>query len=304
MRVTQGRAERVRDWPIVSEVAPAGGVYDLANVGIFDDDGLLYDPRTRRAFAETLHYWNLTASRHPGLALPRVLPKRELTGHSVFLCALGGQTFYHFLLDVLPQIELMGEQCRYADRIIVQSHIEPRKKDWLARLGLRLPIEWLKPLAHIHCERLTFCTRLNPLNFPAPRAVQVLRRLTAADERPSKNRSRFIWAARRGTTARPNAWESKLLTELPAPWEVVDFSTLAPDETMETLATCRVFGGLHGAAFANLALAPRGIDVLEVFTQPNEAWFPVLSSYLDNDHRILFAESAADVNRKLAEFAS
>ncbi len=293
---------RVADWPRRKARAPNRSLYLIGNTGLYDDDGAIYDLRSRRAFIETLDYWFVPPHRHPSLALPRVHPPRHLPGLSLFLGGLGGQTFYHFLIDHLPRFALFAPLLDQARRLIVQAHIEDNKLAWLREAGCTLPVEWLGPLDHFHCEHLAFATRANGLFDVSPWTLVQLDALFPPPS-PAPTRHRFIWAGRVGAPARHTPWEADLIARLPRPWEVIDFARLAPAAVRQTLAECVAFAGLHGAAFANLALAPRGLRVLEVFPAPNYAWYPAISLLKGHDHEILFASSSGNVLSRLAALA-
>jgi capsular polysaccharide biosynthesis protein len=293
---------QVSRWPKIQAQAPERRLFVVENAGLYDDDGAIYDLRTRRAFVETLDYWHIPASRHPALALRAALPARDLAGLSLFLGGLGGQTFYHFLVDHLPRLALFAPLLGEARRLIVQSHIEHNKLAWLREAGCTLPVEWLGPLDHLKCERLAFTGRINGLYGATPWTLASLASLFPPQAAPAR-RGRHLWAGRLGAHARAVSWEGTLIDRLPAPWEAVDFAVLSPAQVRATMAECAVFAGLHGAAFANLALAPAGLRVLEVFSAPNYAWYPAISTLRGHDHNVLFAANPEAVLSRLNTIA-
>lgn len=293
--VTANLPACVADWPLASHMPAAGQVWRLHEAALYDDDGVIYHRPTRRALRETLVYWKIPPHRHPALGLPRVLPARNLPGITLFLGGLGGQTFYHFLVENLPKLALLQPWLATAERILVQNYLEPIKLAWLHRIGVTLPVEWLAPLDHIHCETLLFCTPLVDDCRPSPRIVATLRQLLGVPVVPPAPRSRRIWATRINHAARPAPWEKNLVEHLPAGWEVIDLARLSPDELLALGREVAVFAGLHGAAFANLALFPSGVRVLEIYTRPHEAWYPCLSLSAGHHHEVAFADSAASI---------
>jgi capsular polysaccharide biosynthesis protein len=296
----------VSAWPQTKVTAPVRRIWSVQQAGLFDDDGVIYDLRTRAAFVETLTYWHRPPGRHPALALRRGRPARVLEGTSIFLGGLGGQTFYHFLVENLPKISWLRPWLAQADRIVVQNYLEPTKAAWLRHVGMPLPVEWLNPLDHFHCERLIFCTPLVADCLPGVETIARLRQLT----RPSaeiKRRHRFVWATRRNNAVRNVSWEEDLQRRLPAGWEIIDFAQLTPAETIALGEECAGFAGLHGAAFANLALWREGIRVLEVYTQSHAPWYPCLSLSAGHQHEIIFANSPngiPEIVQRLAGFTA
>jgi len=294
--VTAAIPSAVDDWPTHASKEPDRALFVMNNAGLYDDDGVVYDLATRKARIETLHYWDTPLHRHPALGLPRLKPSRKLDGLSLFMGGLGGQTFYHFFIDHLPQLALLRAYYPEARRIIVQAYIEEPKVAWLRHAGCTLPIEWLHPLDHLLCERLAFTSRATNLYHATPWSLSRLRELVGClPAEPAGGPRRFIWADRRSANVRATSWEQDIIAGLPEPWEAVDFGKLTPGEVMTTMAACAGFAGFHGAAFANLALAPANTKVLEVFRAPNYAWYPSLSHLCGHDHRVLFADSTAQI---------
>lgn len=284
---------------------PERRVVRLRGAGVFDDDGVIYELRSRRALSECLDYWDTPASRHPALGLPRLKPAQRLNGRTLFLGGLGGQTFYHFLLETVPQLALLRGEIAGADRILVQGYLETVKEAWLRRAGVRTPIVWLNALDHFHCDELVFCTRATRLYEPNPWCVRALRSLVSLPERDAPTRDLHLWADRRRSSARPTAWASDVAERLPAPWQTVDFAQLTPEETLHLCRRCAAFAGVHGAAFANLVFCPPGTRVLEFYPEPNRAWFPTLSRICGHRHRVrVGTQTVDDVIRELRRQAA
>ncbi len=270
-------------WALGEAQEPDRSVFRLQGAGLYDDDGVIYERASRRAVWETLDYLRLPPARNPAMGRPRLRSPQNLDGTSVFIGGLGGQTFYHFLIETLPQLSVLAPELSSARRLIVQGYLEPSKEAWLRHTGVRLPITWLQPLDHLLCEELVFCGRVVRHFQPNPWSVAALRTLVGAPARSTGQR-RLIWAERRRSHMRPTRWEGELVAHLPPPWEAVDFSTLSPAAATALCGDCAVFAGLHGAAFANLALCAPGVRVLEYYQEPQESWFPALSAAAGHRH--------------------
>ncbi len=272
------------EWPRAAAAEPDRCAYILSGGGLYDGDGVIYERTTRCAIRESLDFTPTPASRHPAMGRPRLHPPHILPGTSVFVGGLGGRTFYHFLVETLPQIAWLQPEIDRCDRLIVQGYIEPQKEAWLRRAGVRVPIVWLQPLDHLICPELVFCPRLVAHYQPNPWATATLQRLVGARPASVPARSRFIWADRRSSHVRIVPWESDLVARLPAPWNPVDFSALTPQQTIDLCAECTGFAGFHGAAFSNLAFCPPGTRVFEFYPEPKESWYPALSDCVGHRH--------------------
>lgn len=279
----------VASWPLADAQDPDRCVYVLRDAGLYDGDGVIYERPTHCALRDTLDYWGVPPERHPAMGRPRISAPQSLAGTSAFIGGLGGRTFFHFLVETLPQLAVLGPDLGSARRLIVQGYLEPTKEAWLRHAGVRLPITWLQPLDHLLCEELIFCPRVARRFQPSPWSVTALQSLVGAPMRSAGSRRRLIWADRRRSHMRFTSWEADLVAQLPSPWEAVEFSTLSPAQTLALCGECAAFAGLHGAAFANLALCPPGVRVHEFYQEPKESWYPALSAATGHEHFVAMA---------------
>lgn len=290
----------VATWPRLLAREPDRYVVTADNAGLYDDDGVVYDIPSRAAYPETLHYFGEPPGRHPVFSLRRGHKPTELPGTSVFIGGAGGQTFFHFLIESLPQVALLGDALSKASRLIVQGYLEPQKMAWLRHLGITAPVQWLNALDHLQCERLVFTSRLVTHYHPNPWSVRTLRTMFKVDTDAGQARSHRIWIDRRAAHVRPVRWESELVAQLPDPWEPVDFARLTPTETIRLCRECSHVAGFHGAGLANTVFCPPGTRILEAYESANHAWYPVLSTVAGHSHRVYFTPAnAASLLRRL-----
>lgn len=281
----------VSDWAKEPRREPSVEVWRMRMAGIYGEDGVIYDRRTRQALRETTNYWRTEPWNHPVFQLPRAKPVQHFVGRSIFLGGLGGQTFYHFLVENLPKLTALQPWLDQADRIVVQRYIEPTKEAWLRQAGCKLPIVWLKGLEHFTFDELFFCAPIVDDCRPGPGAVRRLRELVACGVSNGKtNRRMCVWASRLGAHARRVDWEQRLIDNLPSGWEVVDFAAMTPAQTVKLGTEIRAFGGIHGAAFSNLGLWEPGVKVLEVYTTNEPPWYPTISMSAGHEHFTKFAK--------------
>jgi capsular polysaccharide biosynthesis protein len=296
--VTPDLPVSVSAWPSVPLREPPLQVWRMRGAGIYGGDGVIYDRRTRRALRETTNYWFVDPEDHPVFKLPRAKPVQHFSGRSIFLGGLGGQTFYHFLIEGLPKLGALAEWGKNADRIIVPRYIESTKEAWLRHAGCRLPIVWLDSLSHFIFDELVFCMPVVADCKPGPGLLGKLRKVVGTQHPDSDVvRKRCVWASRVGPHARSVEWEQDLISALPPSWEVVDFGALKPWEAIDLGAQVRAFAGLHGAAFSNLGLWNPGVKVLEIYTRPNLTWYPSISLAAGHQHYVQFADDKGAVPR-------
>jgi capsular polysaccharide biosynthesis protein len=281
----------VSQWPTDIRREPTVAVWGMQAAGIYGEDGVIYDRRTRQALQETTIYWRREPRKHPVFELPHAKPVQHFPGRSIFLGGLGGQTFYHFLIENLPKLSALAPWLQDAERIVVQRYIEPTKEAWLGHAGCQLPVQWLQSLEHFTFDELIFCAPIVADCRPGPGALRRLREVVGVQRATGRQgRTRCIWASRVGAHARPIKWEQRLINNLPSGWEVVDLATLKPQEAIELGSQIRVFAGLHGAAFSNLGLWEPGMKVLEVYTTKEPPWYPTISMSAGHEHFVQFAK--------------
>src|SRR3982751_2204985 len=88
-----------------------------------------------------------------------VLPRRErLSGTTAVLSAPGGNTYFHWLFDILPRLELLrvaGYDVAAVDRIAVNSTRHGFQRETLATLGIPADRVFSSDsVKHVECERM------------------------------------------------------------------------------------------------------------------------------------------------------
>jgi capsular polysaccharide biosynthesis protein len=306
--VTPDLPASVSAWPCAPLREPPIQVWRMRDAGIYGGDGVIYDRRTRQALRETTNYWFVDPQDHPVFKMPRANKPERFAGRSVFLGGLGGQTFYHFLIEGLPKLGALSAWMQDAERIVVPRYIEATKEAWLRKAGCRLPIVWLDSLSHFVFDELVFCMPVVADCKPGPGLLNELRKVLGIPEASHHGtRERCVWASRLGPHARNVDWEQDLIDALPPSWEVVDFGALKPQEAIDFGARVQAFAGLHGAAFSNLGLWNPGIKVLEIYTRPNLTWYPAISLAAGHHHYVKFAHDKGAVPvliKALEEFSA
>lgn len=294
--------------PFIS-AQPAWELMALAGGCIYGEAGMVYEPRSRHFVAETVDLWIDPLPSHPAFAAPRFPRREELSGVSFAATTLGGNAFYHFLVDVVPKLLWARDLLPACDQILVAGHGEEWKRRWLAFLGVPPRVSFLPPLAHVRCEQLLFTGRFNRHFEPSPDAVRLLRAATGAAG--AATGAEALWLDRRDAPARSAAWESAFTARLPELTPVA-FSSLPPEESVRRCAAARVLVGLHGSAFTNMLFCAPGALVIEIFLEPGFPWYARLAQACGHRHVAIRAESdgsgaealAAEIRRQLTAYPS
>lgn len=279
---------------------PNRRLFSLEQGSVFGENGIVYDRRSRYAIAETVEHWNLPIDRNPSLALPRFPEAKHLPGITCTIASYGGQTFYHFLIEILPKIYFLQDLLPQCDRIIVPRYGEAGKKRWLEFVGVKNEIIWLKGLDHYRCDQLLFTNRFVRHFEPNPWAITTIRKLVKADLHYSEHPQKIVWASRKRYSTRQVTWEQDLVSHL-RNFEEVDFGQLTPEATVTLCGQTRIFVGFHGAAFSNLVFCPPGCRVVEILVSDEEMWYSRLSQICGHHHTVIRVGEAYPNLEKLAK---
>lgn len=237
-------------------------LYSLTDAGIAGTDGVVYCPVTRQAVAESVRTWLTPALAHPLLGAVRLPPAQPLPGLSLSLATLDGQGFYHFLHESLPRLWLARAQLAAVDHVLIGGERDDVRAGWLDLAGVpREKIRWLGGLAHHRCEQLLFSNLPLRDYQPTPWNVAALRSLVRINPGAP---TRWLWVSRADARVRHLAWEDEILRHFPK-FEKVVLSRLPPADQARLFASAAVVAGPHGAGFAQLAFAPPGGRLVELF---------------------------------------
>ena len=219
---------------------------------------------------ETSPYFAITDWREHPLFLRRLLPKAEhFDGSLLTLATRGGSnSYYHFLLDVLPRWGIFAETMpgREPDALFVPRSTRYHR-ELLALSGLdRFEIAETTKHSAIRADHLLVPSQSNPMEV-APRAmVEWVRRTFPAADTSDKPSRIFVTRAGGRNTRRlieePELWP--LLEE--RGFTRIDPGTMSVRDQIDHFAAADVIVGIHGAALTNLVFAKPGVTVLELFT--------------------------------------
>ena len=195
-------------------------------------------------------------------------PKR-VTGRTLVLASTGGNTYFHWITDILPRIRLAREAGYLPgsfDHILVNGLDQPFQEGTLETLGI--PKD--KCLVFAEGESAWQLEEAILPSLPGvpgvvPReSVDFLRRELAA---PQSGASRRIFIGRGGAKHRNLVHEEEISRELGKKgFEKVDCGNLSVLEQARIFASADMIVGAHGAALTNLVFCRPGTKVIELFS--------------------------------------
>lgn len=196
-------------------------------------------------------------------------PARFLKGRTLILASTGGESYYHWMMDVLPRVGLAeknGFELESFDHFVVNEIIKPFQRETLQALGI--PLEKCRVFgkrknAYL-CEEAVLPSLPGPMGVPSAESVKFLRSSFPAD--PEKG-VELLFVGRGNEGHRLLLEAKKIWTGL----QRLGFTQIEPEkmsvaEQARAFRSARVVVGAHGAALANLAFCRPGTQVIELFS--------------------------------------
>jgi capsular polysaccharide biosynthesis protein len=251
-------------FPPPATCAASGSSHGLAvtleDARVFSHNGVVIDSDNRVVFDLSPDF-RPPASGHRILDYPGLPEPRTLDAHALVIATPASwKNYFHWMIDALPRlcgIDLSAYDFVFAPLSRPYHHESLRALD--------IPDDrWLEASAdtHLRCTKLTAISTL-PIGRTAPAGIDFLRRSFGV--RPGT-------PAHRLSVSRRDAWRRRILNE-----DVLD-GLLAERGFRTVTATglgireqALLFSGAaaviapHGAALTNLAFAPEGCRVMELF---------------------------------------
>ena len=263
-----------------------------------EDDTLLFDLSP--------YYGVAKPSQHPVFLRCRPPAVTNVAGSVAVLTTRGSENYYHFVLDVLPRLELLRRAGAAPDAYVVNRSTR-FQRDLLDHVGLtadRCLGEEKYP--HVRADELVVPSLPDDQLRTPPWIVPWLRsQFLPADVRPPHRRL-YVTRGRAKHTRRVEN-EAALVAAL-APWgfEVIDPGALSPAEQVRAFAEAECIVGPHGAGLTNVAFAAPGAAVVELFARDyvNECFWALASTVEGLRYRYLVGDGSPVRSRRNRGVAS
>ncbi|NER38459.1 MAG: DUF563 domain-containing protein [Oscillatoria sp. SIO1A7] len=237
---------------------------------------------------------------------PHLPPPRQLDGTVAFLSVRWGSTYFHWLSDLLPRIELLrlsGIDLADIDFFVVNSHDFSFQKETLSQLGIpKTKIIPSSQFPHIQAERLAipflhyrggqwvadflrreFLPKSGIEEFSETRRLSLEQDLLidsicrgstahqhlsiAIDRVSPVGQSQYIYISRSQAGMRRIVNEEKLIDALVLlGFQAIVLESMPFSEQVATLAAAQVVVAPHGGGLTNLAFCRPGTKVVEIFS--------------------------------------
>lgn len=245
-----------------------------------------------------------------------VLPApRRVGGTTAVLSAPGGNTYYHWLFDVLPRVELLrlaGYDLARVDRFAVNSTRHAFQRETLARAGIAADrVLESDRQVHVRCERMLLPSFPGASGFPPRWACDFLVRTLLPPPPSNADQSARAAGGAAGvadaTPERIYVSRQRSAKRRVANHDAVEallrrhgFATVHLEDH-DVASQARLFRGaravvgVHGSGFSNVVFCRPGTTLVELF-HPSEtpSYFWVLSRQCSLRYRAFVAARAPE----------
>ena len=198
------------------------------------------------------------------------LPKRQVVdGQTLILASTGGDTYFHWMTDVLPRLRLArraGYDPASFKWVLVNGLIHPFQRESLHQLGIQANrcLAFHKKELVYEMEEAVLPSLPGVPGVVPPESVDFLRNAFPSGKAP---RSRKIFIGRGEVKHRPLIHEKEIWAQLQKMgFDCVDCAKLSVQKQAEVFGSAEVVVGGHGAALTNLVFCKPGAHVVELFS--------------------------------------
>ena len=201
---------------------------------------------------------------------------RKCTSCKSPLIGVNCQTYYHWLIEILPRV-IAASLYEPNAILVAPTHISINQRQAIEMLGHRIHYSDLRH----SCDELVLATRALDSGWAHPSDLDVLRRTYKV---PTEVGFRKIFVSRIGSSRSDEL--SQIIEEfaISQGWTVVRAEDLTWHESLKIFGEASSIAGEHGAGLANIALAPKGTQLIEIkrndYANP---CYAALSIALNND---------------------
>ena len=199
-----------------------------------------------------------------------LLPKPQpVSGRTLVLASTGGDTYFHWMTDVLPRVGLArraGYDPASFDWVLVNSLIHPFQRESLHQLGIHANrcLAFHKKELVYQMEEAVLPSLPGVPGVVPPESVDFLRNAFPAGKTP---RGRKIFIGRGEAKHRPLIHEKEIWAQLQKRgYDSVDCGKLSVQKQAEVFGSAGMVVGAHGAALTNLVFCYPGTRVVELFS--------------------------------------
>ncbi|MGB3534038.1 MAG: tetratricopeptide repeat protein [Microcoleaceae cyanobacterium] len=211
-------------------------------------------------------------SQHQVFFLDEFPALKYLKGKIAVLSGLSGNVYFHWMVDVLPRLEILkklGIDLSEIDGFVVNSIQRPFQRETLEKLGIPLSkIIETDQQSHLQAEELIVPAFASNVGWVSPWIIQFHRQLFAtAIEAPDVDYPERIYITRKKAQYRRIFNEKEVIDCLKQHgFETVALETISVEQQAALFAHAKVIIAPHGAGLTNLMFCRPETQVIELIS--------------------------------------
>lgn len=230
--------------------------------------------------------------RHSLLRMRQLSPLRVSSETVAVLFNRASAAYYHWMLDVLPCVQLLRQCGIKADKFVINGRrLAPFQYATLDSLGIsKHQIIESHDGLHLQAKQLVIPKLTSGLR---PKwACQFLRRELMPDYIRSTRKQKRIYISRANASKRRLLNETDVLAVLDQYGFVnIELERLPLEKQIELAASAEVIAGPHGSGFTNMIFSDPGTKIIEFFSPLYvHTFYPILSNVCGHRHYYLIGE--------------
>ncbi len=236
-------------------------------------------------------------SQHQIFSLKELPPVKKLEGRVVVLSGLSGNVYFHWMVDILPRLEILKQHdidLESIDWFVVNACETAFQRETLKKLGIpETKIIESDRSSYLQASHLIVPSFPAPVGWVVPWVMDFWRKVYAAEQATSASgKQQRIYISRRGARYRQVLNEPDVMALL-GEWGFVcvELEQLSVSEQVRLFAQAEIIVAPHGAGLTNLMFCQPQTCVIELIS-PNYVrhYYWLMSHYLNLKHYTLEGE--------------
>jgi capsular polysaccharide biosynthesis protein len=264
------------------------------------DNGFVISP-DNQLLSDVSVIINPKAPVHPAYHAGGVGPVRKVSGNVALLTTYAGRGYYHWMMDVLPRLELIrlaNYKLEHIDKFIVNCYVTSYQIETLKTLGIpREKLILSESSKHLSVEQLILPSLTNIYQTVPKWSCDFIHNTFLDLSGHHQTAGRRIYISRSLASLRHVLNEKKLVNLLKKRgFEIVVLESLTISDQASLFESASVVVAPHGAGLTNLVFCKARTKILEIIhPKVINLMFWTIASHRDLDYYYFFA------NGELAE---
>ncbi|MBE9169426.1 tetratricopeptide repeat protein [Pleurocapsales cyanobacterium LEGE 06147] len=207
---------------------------------------------------------------HTFLSLEEIPPVEEIDGTVAVLSGLAGHVYYHWMIDIIPRIELLRRSeidLEQIDWFLINNIDQPFQRETLTLLGI--PLTKILPsdrYSHVRAKELIVPSFPGHLDWVSPGTIQFLRQ-TFLPQIPKNNYPERIYISRARARGRQVINENEVINVLNN-WgfQTIFLEEMSLLQQAALFANAKVIVAPHGSSLTNLVFCSPETKIVELFS--------------------------------------